>query len=53
MSQSSVSPEKELNFRACRGKYENLFETSSDGFNSIMNEIYQTIDEIIESLDLN
>lgn len=52
-SQSSVSPEKELNFRACRGKYENLFETSSDGFYSIMNEIYQTIDEIIESLDLN
>ena len=49
---SAVSPQKELNFRTCKGKYERLFQATPNGFNSIMEEIYQTIDDIIANLNI-
>lgn len=44
---SADSKDKELNFRYCCGKYEKLYDMSTGGFNSVMNELYKTLDEIL------
>lgn len=45
---SADSKDKELNFRYCCGKYERLYDMSTSGFDSVLNELYKTLDEILE-----